>query len=169
MTALLQVGDRRSRKSAFELEGIAALSPGSAKQPTRGGHGLLQRLLEPDCTRKDGGLRLRLAVAAHRSVNHRSPIFESCRCRVQRVKRLLARLQRLQVFWIQTERRAAILPIEPGRRQYDAAAKFVINALDERYGQAVGVDYAHPDGIAGFRCAAPWQRSLQADLFCQCV
>src|SRR5882724_10603957 len=118
MTALLQVGDRGRRNSAFEFERIAAASPGSAEQPARSGDGLLQRLPEPDCTRKDGGLRLRLAVAAHRSVNQRSPIFESCRCRVQRVKRLLARLQRLQVFWIQAERRAAILPIEPGRRQY---------------------------------------------------
>src|SRR5258708_31584705 len=98
VTTLRQVADRRSGKSAFEREGIAALSPGSAKQPTRGGHGLLQRLLEPDRTRKDGGLRLRLAVAAHRSVNHRSPVFESRRCRVQRMEGFLARLQCPQMF-----------------------------------------------------------------------
>src|SRR6267378_26430 len=131
MTALLQVGDRGRRNSAFEFERIAAASPGSAEQPARSGDGLLQRLPEPDCTRKDGGLRLRLAVAAHRSVNHRSPVFECCRCRVQRVKGFLARLQCPQMFRIQTERCPAILPIEPGRREYDAAAEFVINALDE--------------------------------------
>src|SRR5258707_10281468 len=102
MTALLQVGDRRSRKSAFELEGIAALSPGSAKQPTRGGHGLLQRLLEPDRTRKDGGLRLRLAVACHRSVNHPSPVFEFFRRRVQRMERFFSRLQVPLMFCIST-------------------------------------------------------------------
>src|SRR5258707_11489931 len=113
MTALLQVADRRSRKSAFELEGIVALSPGSAKQPTRGGHGLLQRLLEPDRTRKDGGLRLRLAVAAHRSVNHRSPVFQCCPWRVQRMDGVLARLHCPQMFRIQTERCPAVLRIEP--------------------------------------------------------
>ena len=65
------------------------------------------------------------------------------------VKGPLSRLQSKQVRRVETERGAAILPVESRGRQHHTTAEFMIDALDERYREACAVGHSHPHRITG--------------------
>ena len=68
---------------------------------------------------------------------------------------LFARGQRQEMLRIEAEGRPAVLPDDPGVREYHAAAELVIDTLNKRHCQSAVIHDAHPDGIARAFAAAP--------------
>ena len=135
-------------ETRFEPEPVTRRAPGPSEQPARCVDGLLQRLSENDMTRENRRLRLRLSVTPHRAVDDLASIMQYRSGGTQRVKRLLARLERKQMIGLEAERRTAVLPIDAGRCEHDATAEFVITALNERHGHALTIDGSHPHRIS---------------------
>ena len=108
-------------------------------------------------------LRLRLAFAAHRAVDHHAAVGEVRHRRVERVEGLAARLKRVQGGRIQREGCAAVLPVDAGAIQHDAAAELVVNALDEAHGTSGAVDDTYPDCIRRRLGRGPAQRPPEVD------
>lgn len=84
-----------------------------------------------DIAGKQRGLGLRLTVAAHRAIDHHPAIVQARRGGVEGMERLFARGQRQEMLRIEAEGRPAVLPDDPGVRDHHAAAKLVIDALNE--------------------------------------
>ena len=62
-------------------------APGAAEQPARRIERRIERLAEHDVAGEHGGLRLRLAVAAHGAVGDDAAVLERGQRRVERVER----------------------------------------------------------------------------------
>ena len=77
--------DKFGRKPAFQLQIRRIAAPGAPEQPARRGHGLLHVGAEQHMAGKDRGLRLRLAVAAHRAIGEHAPIGEAGQRRIERM------------------------------------------------------------------------------------
>ena len=80
--------------------------------------------------REHGGLRLRLAVAAHGAIGDDAAVLERGERRIERVERPAAGLERVERFRIEREARAAVLHQHAGRRQHAAGAELPIERLD---------------------------------------
>jgi len=71
------------------------LTPGAAKQPTWAVDGLPEGLPELNESAEQCGLGLRLTIAPHRSVSHRSAIVEQRERRIKRVEGLPTGLEEI--------------------------------------------------------------------------
>lgn len=60
-----------------------------------------------------------------------------------------------EMLRVEAEGRPAVLPDDPGVREYHAAAELVIDTLNKRHCQSAVIHDAHPDGIARAFAAAP--------------
>src|SRR5467141_1383473 len=97
---------------------------------------------------QDLGLKLRLAVAAHRSVQEPWPPFVRGHRRDEGVPRALLRLESIGVARIEAEVAAAVLQQHSSPLGDDAGAEVESDALDERDEISLLVRRAHIDGVA---------------------
>lgn len=63
-----------------------------------------------------------------------------------------------EMLRVEAEGRPAVLPDDPGVREYHAAAELVIDTLNKRHCQSAVIHDAHPDGIARAFAAARGKR-----------
>ncbi len=111
-----------------------------------------------DIASKQRRLRLRLTVAAHRAIDHHPAIVQARGGRVEGMEWLFARGQSGEMLRVEAEGRPAVLPDDPGVREYHAAAELVIDTLNKRHCQSAVIHDAHPDGIARAFAAARGKR-----------
>src|ERR1700691_101669 len=96
MTRRAEFGHELVGKPTLQTQRAARFSPGTAEHPARRRDCFLQVLSEKTIPRENSGLRLRLAVSAHRAVHHRAPVREARESRIQSMEGLAARREHVR-------------------------------------------------------------------------
>ncbi|OIQ82256.1 hypothetical protein GALL_359510 [mine drainage metagenome] len=164
MAGVAQGLHQRGVEAVLQFQVCADIAPGAAEQPARRADGLLQGLAVARIAREHGGLRLRLAFAAHGAVRHDAAVVEQGQGGVQRVEGFAPGFEGVEVGRVEREADAAVLPGDAGVAQHHAGAEFPVDALDETHGAACAVDRAHPDGVAGCGGLGPGQGGAHVDV-----
>src|SRR5665213_1684881 len=117
------------RKAILYLQAGGGLAPSTAEQPARPGYRFLQIDAKPGIAREYRRLGLRLSFAPHRAISHHPPIRETRHGRIQGMKWLSSRPQRVPAICSETEAAASILPCNTGLGQNETGSEFEIGTL----------------------------------------
>jgi len=144
----LEFGDHAIGNTALKRERSRLIAPRPTKEPPRSLDCGLDIVAEINDSGNERGLRLGLALPAHRPVQQpRLAVFRD-QPRNQRVERPLAGFETVDVCRIEREERPTVLWDNPGLAGDNAAAEIEVDRLDQRDGQPIAVDNRQIAGVA---------------------